>query len=406
MNRSVLHVTALLLLTALAVPACRAQGVMMTGADRAVADHGRLFAGKRVGLVTNQTGRLADGRFLVDALLDGGTRVTALFGPEHGIRGDAAAGEKVRDSVDAQTGLPVYSLYGKTSKPTPAMLENVDVLVYDIQDVGARFYTYISTMMLCMEAAAEQEIPFVVLDRPNPLGELIDGPVIEDSLRSFVGIVRIPVVYGLTIGELATMINESGWLAEGRKARLNVVWMDGWTRSMRLTTPWIAPSPNIRRPETIDLYPGLCLIEATNLSEGRGTDRPFHQIGAPWVNAKRLSERLNASGLQGIRFEPVRFTPTSSKNAGVLCQGVAATVTDPATFKPTLAGVTILSVLRALYPDSLVIRRGSLNRLLGVSAAYASILKGVSPGQIEQDWQPGLKEYVELAVHFRRYPQQ
>lgn len=406
MTRPILHGAALLLLTALAVPVCDAQGVMMTGADRVAADHGRIFAGKRVGLVTNQTGRLADGRFLVDALLDGGTRVTALFGPEHGIRGEAAAGEKVRDSADVQTGLPVYSLYGKTSKPTPAMLANVDVLVYDIQDVGARFYTYISTMTLCMEAAAEQGIPFVVLDRPNPLGERIDGPVIEDSLRSFVGIVRIPVVYGLTIGELATMINESGWLAGGQKARLEVVWMDGWTRSMRLTTPWVAPSPNIRRPETVDLYPGLCLIEATNLSEGRGTDRPFHQFGAPWVHAKRLSARLNEAGLGGIRFEPVKFTPVSSKNAGKLCYGVSATVTDPATYKPMLTGITVLSVLHALYPDSLVIRRASLNRLLGISTAYSAILRGVTPARIEQDWQPGLKEYMELAARFMRYPQQ
>lgn len=406
MTSTTVRSLAVALLALVTVPACHSQAVMLTGADRVVGEYGRIFAGKRVGLVTNQTGLLADGRHLVDALVDGGTRVTALFGPEHGIRGDAGAGEKVRDSVDTKTGVPVYSLYGKTSKPTPAMLENVDVLVYDIQDVGARFYTYISTMKLCMEAAAEQDIPFVVLDRPNPLGELIDGPVIEDSLRSFVGIVRIPIVYGLTIGELATMINELGWLADGRKARLEVVWMDGWTRSMRLTTPWVAPSPNIRRPETIDLYPGLCLIEATNLSEGRGTERPFHQFGAPWVDAKRLSQRLNATGLQGVHFDPVKFTPASSKNAGQLCQGVAATVTDPVAFKPVLTGVTVLSVLRGLHPDSLVIRRASLNRLLGVSAAYSAILSGVQPGEIELDWQGGLREYMELAARFRRYPQQ
>lgn len=406
MTSSTVRSLAVALLALMAVPACHAQAVMLTGADRVVGEHGRIFAGKRVGLVTNQTGLLTDGRHLVDALVDGGTRVTALFGPEHGIRGDAGAGEKVRDSVDTKTGVPVYSLYGKTSKPTPAMLANVDVLVYDIQDVGVRFYTYISTMKLCMEAAAEQGIPFVVLDRPNPLGDLIDGPVIEDSLRSFVGIVRIPIVYGLTIGELATMINELGWLADGRKARLEVVWMDGWTRSMRLTTPWVAPSPNIRRPETIDLYPGLCLIEATNLSEGRGTERPFHQFGAPWVDAKRLTQRLNAAGLQGVHFDPVKFTPASSKNAGQLCQGVVATVTDPGAFKPVLTGVTVLSVLRGLHPDSLVIRRASLNRLLGVSAAYAAILRGGQPGEIELDWQGGLREYTELAARFRRYPQQ
>ncbi len=395
----------LLILSLCAIP-CSAQSVMMTGADRLIADHAAMLAGKRVGLVTNHTGVLADGRILVDALIGMGVKVTALFGPEHGIRGVASAGEKVSDSVDARTGVPVYSLYGKTSKPTPAMLANVDVLVYDIQDVGVRFYTYISTMKLCMEAAAEQGMPFIVLDRPDPLGVLIDGPVIEDSLRSFVGIVRIPVVYGLTIGELATMINDSGWLADGKKARLDVIWMDGWTRSMRLTTPWIAPSPNIRRAETVDLYPGLCLIEATNMSEGRGTDKPFHQFGAPWVDGRRLARQLARENIPGVQFAPVRFTPESSKYTGIRCNGVSAIVTDPESFRPVRAGITILSVLRKLYPDSLVIRRSSLNRLLGVAGAYGAILRGDPPDEIERSWQAGIQEYQELVSRFRRYPQQ
>lgn len=382
------------------------QPLVMTGADRVIADRGLMFAGKRVGLVTNHTGVLSDGRFLVDALLEAGVRVTALFGPEHGIRGAAAAGETVTDSIDAQSGVPVYSLYGKTSKPTPAMLGGVDILVYDIQDVGVRFYTYISTMKLCMEAAAEQGIPFVVLDRPNPLGDLIDGPVIEDTLRSFVGIVRIPIVYGLTVGELATMINERGWLAGGVKAELEVVWMDGWTRSMRLTTSWLPPSPNIKHPETMDLYPGTCLIEATNLSEGRGTDRPFHQFGAPWINGKKLAKRLNAAGLPGVRFEPTRFTPASSKYSGTSCHGVLATVLDPETFKPVLTGVAILTTLHAMYPDSLVIRRASLNRLFGISGGYSAIRDGQTADHIEQSWLAGLVEYRNMAARYRRYPLQ
>jgi uncharacterized protein YbbC (DUF1343 family) len=397
-------VLAVLLLSG--ITSCHAQPLVMTGADRVVADRGFMFAGKRVGLVTNHTGVLSDGRFLVDALLDAGVRVTALFGPEHGIRGAAAAGETVKDSIDAQSGVPVFSLYGKISKPTPTMLGGVDVLVYDIQDVGVRFYTYISTMKLCMEAAAEQGIPFVVLDRPNPLGELIDGPVIEDSLRSFVGIVRIPIVYGLTAGELATMINEQGWLAGGVKAKLEVVWMDGWARSMRLTTSWLAPSPNIKHPETMDLYPGTCLIEATNLSEGRGTDRPFHQFGAPWIKGKRLAKQLNAAGLPGVRFEPTSFTPASSKYAGLLCNGVLATVQDPETFKPVLTGITVLTTLQGMYPDSLVIRRASLNRLFGNSGGYLAIKRGQSADQIEQSWMAGLEEYKEVALRYRRYPAQ
>jgi len=379
-------------------------GEVMTGADRLVTDQRALLAGKRVGLVTNHTGRLSTGEFLVDTLVSSGIQVRALFGPEHGIRGDVEAGDTVADSIDAKTGIRVYSLYGAISRPTPAMLKDIDVLVYDIQDVGVRFYTYISTMKLCMDAAAERGIPFVVLDRPNPLGGLVDGPVIEDSLKSFVGMLSVPVVYGLTAGELATMINARGWLDAGRKVDLNVVWMDGWTRSKRFTSAWVPPSPNIKHPATVDVYPATCLVEATNASEGRGTDAPFHLIGAPWMRKDQLASRLNAASLPGVAFAPATFTPASSKQRGIACEGVSVTVTAVDSFRPVFTGLTILSVFRELYPDSLVIRPNSLGRLLGVSRAYGMIQSGTPPVEIEQTWLEETRQYEALIDPFRHYP--
>jgi uncharacterized protein YbbC (DUF1343 family) len=393
-----------LVLLALSCPdSTGAEQSFATGADRLVAERCSLLTGKGVGLVTNHTGRLASGEYLVDALLRKKVQVRALFGPEHGIRGVTEGGEQIVDSVDAKTGIPVFSLYGRVNKPTPEMLKDIDLLVYDIQDVGARFYTYISTMKLCMEAAAERGIPFVVLDRPNPLGDLVDGPIVEDSLRSFVGIVPVPVVYGLTAGELATMINECGWLEGGKRAELIVVWMNGWIRAMRNTTPWIPPSPNIKHPATVDVYPSTCLIEATNVSEGRGTDAPFHIFGAPWVQKQELAARLNAARLPGVRFSPVSFTPVSSKHAGVECHGVALSIDSLALYRPLLTGVTILAVLRELYPDSLVIRPRSLGRLLGMGEGYMMLMSGVPASTIEARWQDALREYRSSLCRFRHY---
>jgi uncharacterized protein YbbC (DUF1343 family) len=297
----------------LTVPAAlHCQPRVSTGADVLVAEHLDLLKGKRVGLITNHTGRVSSGEFLVDVLLGKKINVVALFGPEHGIRGEAAAGDAVDDGVDDQTGIAVYSLYGATRKPTPTMLEGVDILMYDIQDVGVRFYTYISTMGLAMEAAAEHGIPFVVVDRPNPIGGLkLDGPVLIDSLRSFVGMYPIPVAYGLTCGELAVMIKSEGWL-DLAKLDLTVIWMEGWKRTMLWDDtgcPWVRPSPNIPTPATALVYPATCFIEATNVSEGRGTERPFHFIGAPFIDGGTLSGKLNALRLPGVRFSPTEFTP-------------------------------------------------------------------------------------------------
>lgn len=380
------------------------------GADVLLARRMDLLAGKRIGVITNHSARVASGAHLVDEFLRRGVRVTALFGPEHGIRGAADAGSHVRDTVDARTGLPVYSLYGATRAPTPAMLDRVDVLVYDIQDVGVRFYTYISTMILSMAAAAPRGIAFIVLDRPNPIGGLVvDGPVLPDSLRSFVGPLPIPVVYGLTAGELATMANEEGWLRGGARANLTVVPMEGWTRRMRWEETgleWIAPSPNMPTPETADVYPALCFLEATNFSEGRGTPEPFLTFGAPFVPAAEAVVDLIARlGLRGVTSRPSEFTPKTSKYAGILCRGARISM-DPAQVKePVRAGIAILSALKKSWPDSMRISRSSLARLLGDATVYDRLNAGEAPDSICASWESDLARYRLLSRKYRRYPE-
>ena len=360
-----------------------AQPIVKLGNDLLVGKHLGLLKDKRIGLVVNQTARFSSGKFLIDVLIEKKINVVALFGPEHGIRGEAAAGEKVSDATDEKTGIPIFSLYGKTRKPTPDMLVNVDVLVYDIQDVGARFYTYISTMGLCMEAAAERGIPFIVLDRPNPLGGIrIDGPIMEDSLKSFVGMYPIPVVYGLTCGELATMINEEGWLAGKKKCNLTVIKMDGWKRSIlgnETGLNWTAPSPNIPTVQSAFAYPATCLVEATNVSEGRGTEKPFQYLGAPFIDGERLAKVLNELHLNGVRFSPVSFTPTASKFKGEQCFGVFVEITDAKCFEPVQTGLTILLQMLALYPTQVRLNRASFLRLMGSQSAYDALMNPSFP---------------------------
>ena len=242
-------------------------------------------------------------------------KLTAIFAPEHGFRGTAEAGASVRSGVDTKTKVPIYSLYGATKKPTPNTLRNVDVLVFDIQDIGARFYTYISTMGLAMQAAAAARIPFIVLDRPNPLGgEYISGFVLEPALRSFVGQYPIPMVHGLTVGELARMIKGERWLDGLEALDLSVIEMQGWQRSMRwpqTQQAWVATSPNIPTFEAALVYPGIGIVGETAVNEGRGTPTPFSLFGAPWLDGARMATRLNAIGLAGVRFEKTTYTPHS-----------------------------------------------------------------------------------------------
>lgn len=412
MNR--IKVFNILLILVLWLSACKAGERVLTGDEVFVHKFLNLIEGKRVGIITNQSGVLHDGRHIVDVLAKvPGVKVVALFGPEHGIRGAAPAGAVVGNSVDEKTGIPVFSLYGKTNKPTPEMLKGIDVLIYDIQDVGARFYTYISTLDLTLEAAAENNIEYIVLDRPDMIrADLVDGPVLVDSLKSFVGIQPIPSVYGMTPGEFATMLNEAGWIAGGKKANLKVIKMENYQRSMwydQTGLLWQKPSPNLPYMTSVEVYPGTVLIEATNVSEGRGTERPFEYIGAPFIDGEKLANFLNEQHIDGVRFEAIDFKPkslpwaTSPKYDGKVCHGVKIVINDRNSFKPVEMGIYLLWALKELYSDSLKIRSLALDRLSGTPAIRQMLYEGKHPRDIISSWQKSTQEFSRFREKFLLY---
>lgn len=388
---------------------------VLPGADILFTDRLDLIKGKRLGVVTNHSAVLKDGRHLVDALMAApGVKVVALFGPEHGIRGDAPDGRSVRDSVDAKTGVPMYSLYGRINKPTPEMLKEVDVLIFDIQDVGARFYTFISTLSNAMEAAAEKGIPYIVLDRPNPIrGTWVEGPIRLDTLRSFVGLHPIPIAHGMTVGELATMFNNEGWLAGGVKAKLTVVRCTGWTRDQwfdQTGLTWVKPSPNMATLATATVYPGTCLFEGTNLSEGRGVEKPFETIGAPYVDGDAWAKALNARALPGVRFEPVRFTPreipnvtSRPKHMGTECGGVQVIITDRDRLEPVRVAVHMLATVRSLAGKDFQWRNSSIDRLSGTPRLRADIDAGRSADEIVAGWKDEVAAFGKVRTRHLLY---
>lgn len=307
--------------------------------------------GKRAGLITNPTGLDSRMCSTIDILHQMGV-LKALFSPEHGVRGDQDAGAIVETYTDFKTGVPVYSLYRKdTKRLTAPMLDGLDALVFDIQDVGARYYTYLYTMRYALEDAAKAGLPFYVLDRPNPLGgEKVQGNVLNSAYGSFIGGYPLAMRYGLTIGEFAAMLNDELHLG----AQLYVIGMAGWQRDMlfsQLHRPWIAPSLNMPSFETALLYPGMCLIEGTELSEGRGTAMPFKTIGAPYINAEALAWEMNGKQIDGLHFLPAYFTPCQSKHQNERCQGVCVTVTDYECAKPIDAAIHLILQVRDMYPD-------------------------------------------------------
>lgn len=324
--------------------------MVKSGIDN-IMSHARLLQGKRLGLITSPTG-LTSGFVSTIQVLKEHFHLAALFSPEHGVRGDQAAGALVDTYTDPLTGVPVYSLYRKESKRmTPEMLEEVDAVVYDIQDVGIRYYTFIYTMMYALEDCARAGKPFIVLDRINPLdGVTAEGNVLKPGYESFVGNYPLCVRYGLTAGEVATMANEMmGWNAE-----LHVIPCEGWDRSLLFPETgrlWVHPSLNIPRFETALLYGGTCLFEGTNLSEGRGTTFPFEMIGAPFIEPESLAAEMNAQRLPGVLFRPVYFKPTTSKFAGELCGGVQLYVTDARALNAVETGVTLLYTIKRQYED-------------------------------------------------------
>jgi uncharacterized protein YbbC (DUF1343 family)/CubicO group peptidase (beta-lactamase class C family) len=373
---------------------------VQTGIDVLEREKFARLKGKHIGLVTNHTGRDREGRSTIDVLYKAeGLQLVALFSPEHGIRG--AVDEKISDSKDERTGLPIYSLYGARRRPTAETLQGVDTLIFDIQDAGCRFYTYISTLGEVMAAAAEHQCKVLVLDRPNPIGGVaVEGPFLDAGRESFVGWHRLPIRHGLTVGELALLFNAERKIG----ADLEVVRMEGWRRGRlfdRTGLTWVNPSPNLRSLTAALLYPGIGLLETTNISVGRGTDRPFEWIGAPWLNGAQFAAALRQLDLPGLRFVPLRLTPSSSTHKGKECGGVQLIVDDWARFQPLRSGLAIASELRRRYPDSWDSTRYDV--LLANRATFDGIKSGVGVDELEAAWQADLKRWVQSRQRYLLY---
>ncbi len=398
------RLAALLLAAAPAcVPASGGSTLVRPGVEVFVEHPPAVVRGKRVGLITNQSGIDRQRRSTID-LLRASTELTlvALYSPEHGIRGIAET--RVTSSVDEKTGLPVHSLYGETYKPTPQMLEGIDVLVYDIQDLGVRQYTYESTLALAMQAAAEKGIPIVVLDRPNPItGVILEGDILEPAYQSFVGIYPVLSRHGMTLGELAKMYD-----AEQRiGAELTVVPVEGWRRGMwwdQTGLPWVNPSPNIRRLEAAIHYPGTVFFEAINVSEGRGTDLPFEQIGAPWLKNTEVVAAMNAMRLPGIRFETVAFRVAESANKypGQLLNGVRLILTDRDAYRPLATSLLMIDLIRRLHPDQFQWTDSTIERHGGTARLRRAIESGTLP-ELLRKWERDQAAFREKRAPYLIY---
>jgi uncharacterized protein YbbC (DUF1343 family) len=363
---------------------------VLNGIDVLERDNFKQLAGKRLGLITNHTGRNRAGRPTIDVLNTApGVRLVALFSPEHGIRG--VADEKVSDSKDEKTGLPIYSLYGETRRPTLEQLKDVDALVFDIQDIGARFYTYISTLGYVMEEAAKVKLPVFVLDRPNPIGGVeVEGPIADSDKLSFIAYHPIPVRHGLTVGELAQLFNSQRKIG----ADVRVIKMDGWRRGMwfdETNLTWVNPSPNMRSLTQATLYPGVGLLETTNVSVGRGTDTPFEIVGAPWIEGDKLADYLNQRGTPGVRFVPIRFTPKASVFTDEECGGVNLIITDRSTFRPLLTGIEMALALRKLYLNEWKV--DNYLRLLVNRDTLERVKRAESAREIVTSWTANLEDF-------------
>jgi uncharacterized protein YbbC (DUF1343 family) len=374
---------------------------ILTGIDVLEAEHFSSLVGKNVGLITNQTGIDRHWNSTIDVLYHAkDIHLVALFSPEHGIRGTADT--RVASSVDSLTRLPIYSLYGETRRPTEQMLKGVDVLVFDVQDIGTRFYTYIGTMKNCMEEAAKHDIKFVVLDRPNPInGVQVEGPVLDSSrLYELGGVFPLPIRHGMTIGELANMFNREGKIG----VNLEVVKMKRWKRSLwfdQTGLPWVPPSPRMKNLYEATLYPGFGLLERTNVEHKKGVERPFEELGAPWVDGVQLAEELNRRRNQGVYFVPIRFTPPSDQYAGQLCEGVAVDVTDRNIFRPVACGIEVLQALYKLYPAKFNVDR--ILHLTRSEELIEQIKKQVPLDDIAKSWQRRLAEFKMLRDRYLLY---
>lgn len=363
------------------------ENAILTAADQ-MGIYLPMFKDKTIAMVVNHTSVIGNSH-LVDSLHTLGVKIKMVFAPEHGFRGDADAGEKVEDGKDPSTGIPIISLYGKTQKPTEEMLEGVDLLVFDIQDVGARFYTYITTMHHAMEAAAENGVPFVVLDRPNPNGNYVDGPIRQDSLKSFVSMHPIPIAHGLTVGELATMINEEGWLEGGIKCNLEVIKCKNYTHNSEYVLP-VKPSPNLPTQLSIILYPSICLFEGTAISVGRGTYDAFQQIGHPVLKDK-YSYSFTPISIDGMAKNP--------KYMNEACFGIDFSTLD---IKREFTLKYLIEMYKA-FPEKDKFFNSYIHKLEGSGQLKTQIIAGMSEAEIRKTWEPKLSEYKELRRKYLLY---
>jgi uncharacterized protein YbbC (DUF1343 family) len=375
-------------------------GDTRTGID--VLEEGNLagLRGKRIGLITNQTGVDSQGRRTIDVLAHAeGVKLVRLFSPEHGIAGRADAA--VGNAKDAATGLPIYSLYGETRRPTDEMLRDLDALVFDIQDAGVRFYTYITTMGYSMEEAAKRGIAFYVLDRPNPLGgEVIEGPMLDRDRLTFTGFFPLPVRYAITMGELARMFNAENKIG----ADLHVIPMKHWRRSETYDETglrWIMPSPNLRTLEEAFLYPGIEILQEGGVSVGRGTDTPFEIVGAPWIRGADLAVELNRRGISGVKFSTTIFTPNEGIYSGEYCQGVSIAITNRDLYRSMRAGLEIADALHRMYSKEFHLEKIIL--LLGSQATVGALARGESPAEIVRGWGAELEKFRAMREKYLLY---
>lgn len=381
-------------------PPSRGGGHVQTGLDVLEAEKYVPLRGKHVGLITNHTGVDYQGRTTIEVLAHApGVQLVALFSPEHGIAGHAD--EKVASSKDSSTGLPIFSLYGEHLRPTDEMLVGIDALVFDVQDAGVRFYTYTTTMGYCMEEAAKRGIPVYVLDRPNPInGEVVEGPMLDADKTGFVAYYPLPVRYGLTIGELAQLFNEEKHI----NCELRVIAMKNWHRNFfyeSTSIRWIPPSPNLRTLKGAILYPGLEILQNAGVSVGRGTEAPFEEFGAPWINGEEVAEALNARNLPGVHFANQPYIPVSGLYAGQHCGGVGIRVTDRAAVRSMRIGLEIAELLQKKYPEQFDVTKTIL--LLGNDATVQQLKAGTPPEQIIASWSADLAAFEQLRRKYFLY---
>jgi uncharacterized protein YbbC (DUF1343 family) len=372
----------------------------LTGIDVLEAQGFAPLVGKRVGLITNQTGIDRNRRSTIDLLAHApGVKLVALFSPEHGIRG--ASDGRISSTTDEATGLPVYSLYGETERPTDAMLTGLDVLVFDIQDAGVRFFTYITTMGYAMEAAAAHHVAFYVLDRPDPLGgERIEGPMLDPDLTNFVGYFPMPVRMAMTLGEMARMFNAENKIG----CDLHIIRMENWQRKLWFSDsglPWANPSPNLRSPEAGILYPGMEILQAGGVSVGRGTTRPFELLGAPWIHGAELAAHLNRRAIPGVRFEPEKFTPDSGLYKGEPCEGVRVVLKVRDALQTMRAGIEIASALGNLYPGKF--ETAKMIFLVGNAETIKQLVEGRDPAGIVASWNSELEAFRKVRAKYLLY---